>query len=262
MSSQDYVLSGIDSYLRRLTNSVGENEVEYFKRTTVPDISDPNVYLNKYISGLRSLNESWASWKVKFTSEKEKICEYDEKLKKCDAYLNLMKKILSEKEDASKKANPQTLLEKTIEECKTKKGDLDRDVLFKRIESDLIARGDCDTLLSKVVKEIVADIKVTQSLVSIQKFLNTVKKMESPEWRTMAMLGGFVEFYENFELQWVALIIAKNETQPTQDSYLIQLVDRCKKTKNKVVGLDAANAINDPKLKAKYLGQMNSGRFD
>jgi len=98
MTSIDPALESINSYLHRLTTNVGDEEqVDFFKAIFVPGIKNPDNFLQPYISWSKSAHEGWDKWKAKCSSQTDTIREYEEKLKKCDAYLALMQSILLEK---------------------------------------------------------------------------------------------------------------------------------------------------------------------
>jgi hypothetical protein len=104
MTSLDCALEHIDFYLRQLTSHVGDEEqIGFFKTIIAPAaMKNPDSFLKHYISGSEIAHEGWEKWKTWCSSQTDKICEYEEKLKKCDAYLALMQSILLGKSDTNK----------------------------------------------------------------------------------------------------------------------------------------------------------------
>jgi hypothetical protein len=146
---------------------------------------------------------------------------------------------------------------KLFAESKKEDGTVNQDVFFQKEEDALIARGDTDTLLSKIAQNLIKEIIATQSLEKTQEFFTTVNKM-SQSSKDNTLLSGYLAFREVNDLQWLALKIAK-DSATHKDLYLFQLVEECKKTKNKEIALEAANAISHPGDKAKYLAKINYG---
>lgn len=100
MNSIDPALESIDGYLRQLHQNVGnDEEIAFFKGMIVPDCADPNKYLQLYKDWSISAHRGWEKWKVTHASETDRIREYDDKLKKCDAYLTFMTSILLPKKE-------------------------------------------------------------------------------------------------------------------------------------------------------------------
>lgn len=103
MISLDPALESIDAYLDRLTTSVGDKkQIDFFKAIFVPGIKDADSFLQPYISWSQRAHEGWEKWKIRYSSQTDIIREYEEKLKKCDAYLTLMQSILLEKNSTAK----------------------------------------------------------------------------------------------------------------------------------------------------------------
>ena len=103
MSSLDPAIESINSYLHALTRDVGDEEkIDFFKSILVPSIEDPDSFLQPHISWSKSVHQGWEKWKASCSSQTDKIREYEEKLKKCDAYLALMQSILLEKSNSAK----------------------------------------------------------------------------------------------------------------------------------------------------------------
>jgi hypothetical protein len=150
-------------------------------------------------------------------------------------------------------SSSQTWQESVFNEFKMKDRTLNQDAFLKSAESDLIARGDVDTLLKKNAYSLIDEIKTSKSLVKIDDFFRTVGKM-TPQSEEVTLLGGYLEFRKYSDLQWVALSIAQDVKK---DVYLCQLVDECEKTKNKEIAIQAANAISRPSDKAKYLARIS-----
>lgn len=94
MQFTDFVLKEIDSYHHSLCRVVSEDNVDFFKTILATAITDPDKYFGLYTSWSKSLNVKWLEWKTKFSSESEVIHIYGNKLKQCEAFINLMKDII------------------------------------------------------------------------------------------------------------------------------------------------------------------------
>ena len=149
--------------------------------------------------------------------------------------------------------------DKLFDASKREDGTVDQDVFFQKVEDTLIARGDTDTLLSKIAQNLIKKIIATQSLAETQEFFTTVNKMTQSR-KENTLLSGYLAFREVNDLQWLALKIAQDSSSG-KDLYLCQLVEECKKTKNKEIALQAANSIRHPGDKAKYLAKINYGNY-
>lgn len=95
MTTLDPVFEDIDSYLHRLNSNVGD--VNYFREWLAPGFrKDIPKYLAPYTSWSERVHSNWDKWKISHAEKADMIREYDVKLKQCDAYLTLMKSVLSE----------------------------------------------------------------------------------------------------------------------------------------------------------------------
>lgn len=111
--SNPIVFSDIDDYLHRLTQQVGGSENEtFFKNIMLSGISDHASFLKPYLSWSELVKERWSKYKISNPSETDIVHGYEEKLKLCDAYLELLKSILDE--DKSKKEQIESLLKPKI----------------------------------------------------------------------------------------------------------------------------------------------------
>lgn len=140
--------------------------------------------------------------------------------------------------------------EKLFNESKTKEGNFD-----SVVDEELIRRGNTDVMLQIIAKNLIFEIKETNSLTKTQEFFNTIEKIQDPIYKNGVLAEAFESFSKNSESQWISLSIAKKEGV-YKDNYLYQLIESCRKTKNKDIALEAAEEITDPQRKSKYLAQI------
>ncbi len=93
------------------------HDTSEWKTTAKPKIPNPIEFIENYAVSMNVLKRRWEEWKSAKPNEATTIAEYEEKLKKCDAYLNLMAEVLLE-EDKPATIQPDTR-EKTVLEQTT-----------------------------------------------------------------------------------------------------------------------------------------------
>ncbi len=148
-----------------------------------------------------------------------------------------------------------SLGDRLFNESKTKEGQFDSALFFEKVDEELIRRGNTDIMLQKIARKLMSEIKETQSLSKTQELFRTVEKIEDPIYKNGILAEAFESFSQDFKSQWISLSIAKKVSQ-YKDNYLYQLIEACRKTKNKEIALEAAEEISDAQRKAKYLAQI------
>jgi|GEM_PF-2716203 len=103
----------------------------------------------------------------------------------------------------------------------------------------------------KAIIELVEKIKsndeeeIFQPLSPIQDFFSTLQKIKSLEIKDRIILTAFLEFSSQSNVQWIALKIAKEETQ-SNNTYFYNLIEACKKTNSKEIAIKAAEELEIP----------------
>lgn len=83
----DLKLQGFDFSLEDTTE---------WKKVVKLKIPNPIAFIENHAASMDSLKKRWSEWKHDRPENNQTIAEYDEKLKKCDAFVNLMAEILLE----------------------------------------------------------------------------------------------------------------------------------------------------------------------
>jgi hypothetical protein len=67
-----------------------------WKKVVKPKIPNPITFIENHIASMDALKKRWSEWKQDQAHNNLTISDYEEKLKKCDAFVNLMAEVLLE----------------------------------------------------------------------------------------------------------------------------------------------------------------------
>lgn len=91
--------------------------------------------------------------------------------------------------------------EKLFNESKTKEGNFDSNLFFEKADDEQMRRVNTDKMLQKIAKELISEIRETQSSVKTQEFFYTVEKIENPIYKNGILAEAFESFSKDSRSQ-------------------------------------------------------------